>query len=474
MFNLSKKLQSKSVLVPLIVACALFMEIMDGSIISTALPIMAKSFGVEPQHLSMAITSYLLALATFIPLSGWIADRYGTRTVFRAAIALFTISSVGCALSGTLLQLIVARTAQGISGAMMVPVGRLALLRTVPKNELVDAWAWLTFPAFTAPIIGPLVGGFIVTYLTWHWIFIVNVPIGMLGIVLVTKYIEDIREPNIGPPDILGFIFMALGLGGLVFGFETIGRNLVPVSITFGLLLGCPIFFALYFLHAKRLERAGTKQPIVDLHLFKLPTFSISVLGGTLFRISVGGIPFLIPLLLQVGFGMSPIVSGFLTISLAIGSLSTKVVANRILRTYGFRKILLANTWICGFLTLAYILFSSASSYAFIFIVLMAGGFFRSLQFTCLNVLSFADVSQERMSAATTLSGMMQQLSFSLGVGFSALCLSLTQLWTGHTQLSAPDFVPTIVGVAIVSTSALFYYRKLALNAGAEVSGHQA
>src|SRR5271167_1391792 len=274
-------------LAPMIVGCALFMEMLDATVISTALPAMAKALGEDPIKLNLAITSYLLSLAVFIPISGWMADRFGARTVFRAAIVIFTIGSVLCGVSQSLPQLVAARIAQGFGGAMMVPVGRLIVLKTIPKSELVTAMSYLTVPAVLGPVVGPPIGGFIVTYYSWRWIFFINVPIGMIGFTLVTLYIPNIREDNVFPLDFRGFLLTGLGLAGLVSGFESIGRGVIPVSVITCVMTGGGLCMALYILHARQIE-----NPIIDLGLLKIPTFFAATVGGGLFRMGIGALPF--------------------------------------------------------------------------------------------------------------------------------------------------------------------------------------
>src|SRR3984957_15195973 len=269
---------SAAQLAPLIVGCALFMEMLDATVISTALPVIAHSMHEDPIRLNLAITSYLLSLAVFIPISGWMADRFGARTVFRTAIIIFTFGSVLCGISHSLPQLIAARIAQGFGGAMMVPVGRLIVLKTVKKSELVTAMSYLTVPAILGPVLGPPLGGFIVTYYSWRWIFFINVPIGILGFFLVTVLIENIREEEVFPLDLLGFALTGVGLASLVLGFEMVGRGMLPVAVVIAILAADVLCSMLYVLHTRR-----TKYPIIDLKLININTFAMSTLGGGLF-----------------------------------------------------------------------------------------------------------------------------------------------------------------------------------------------
>ena len=306
-------------LTAVIVACAMFMQNLDSTVIATALPTMAKAFGADPVHMNVALTSYLLSLAVFIPASGWIADRYGARTVFRAAIAVFTLGSILCGRADSLAFLVGARILQGIGGAMMVPVGRLVLLRTAAKTELVAAMAWLTVPALLGPVLGPPVGGFIVTYFSWRWIFDINVPIGILGIVLVSLFFEDVREPPRGRFDGIGLLLCAIALSGLMFGLETAGRGVVPPSITEAMIGIGLVAVVGYLLHAR-----NHPAPLLDLSLMRLPCFGVALSAMMLFRTGIGAIPFLLPLMLQVGFGNSAVESGLITFASSAGALVMK------------------------------------------------------------------------------------------------------------------------------------------------------
>ncbi|MGH7089708.1 MAG: MFS transporter, partial [Stellaceae bacterium] len=298
----------RQTIVPLIVACALLMQNVDSTVIATAIPKIAEDLGVPALRLNLAITSYLLSLAIFIPLSGWTADRYGARTVFRAAILVFTLGSIACGISQSLTQLVLARIFQGMGGAMMVPVGRLVLLRAVPKAELVRAMSFLTVPALIGPILGPPLGGFIVTYWSWRWVFFINVPIGILGMALVSRYIENVREDRTPPLDKAGFLLAGSGLAAVMFGFETVGRGMLAPEIAASLLVAGAILLALYWLHAR-----AAASPIIDLGLMRIATFRYSIVGSGVFRIGIEGLPFLMPMLLQVGFGLSPFQSGLLS-----------------------------------------------------------------------------------------------------------------------------------------------------------------
>jgi len=454
-------------IVPLIVAVALFMENMDSTIIATSLPAIATDIGTNPLALKLAVTSYLLSLAIFIPASGWTADRFGVRTVFRAAIAVFVIGSVACAFSHSLAGFVVARIVQGMGGAMMTPVGRMVLIRTIDRRELVGAMAWVTTPALIGPVMGPPLGGFITTYASWHWIFFINVPIGLLGIVLVTRYIEDLRAAEHERFDVVGMVLAGLGIGGLAFGLSVLGLNFLPWPIVALLLGGGAVVFGAYLVHARR-----TPNPALDLTLFRLPTFRASVGGGFLFRLGIGALPFLLPLMLQVGFGMTPFQSGLITFASAIGAMTMKLGVATILRTFGFRTVLIANALISAVFLAACAAFTPTTPVSVMFIVLAVGGFFRSLEFTSINTLAYADVPADLMSRATSFQSMAQQLSISIGVGTGALILHFMMLLHGGGALASTDFTAAFLAVGMISVSSVLLFLSLAREAGAEVSGH--
>jgi EmrB/QacA subfamily drug resistance transporter len=426
-----------------IVACALFMQNLGSTVIATALPTMGRAFGVEPVRMNVALSSYLLRLAVFIPASGWIADRYGTRTVFRAAIAVFTVGSVLCGRANTLNFLVAARVLEGIGGAMMVPVGRLVLLRTAPRHELVAAMAWLTMPSLLGPVLGPPVGGFIVTYFDWRWIFGINVPIGILGIVLVTLFIQDAREPPLGKFDFLGLALSGVALAGVMFGLETAGRGVVPSVLTeamvgTGLLAGIG-----YALHAWR-----HPEPLLDFSLLKLPCFGVAFCAMMLFRTGIGAVPFLLPMMMQVGFGDSAVESGLITFASAAGAFVMKPAAQHALRMFGFRDTLLWNGIISGTMLALCAAFRPAWPVAAIYAVLLVGGFFRSLQFTAYNTLAYGDVPRSRMSAATSLYITGQQLAATVGVSVGALALEVAMRLSGDGAARPTDSTVAFIAVA--------------------------
>jgi len=452
-------------IVPLIIAVALFMENMDSTVIATSLPAIAKDIGTNPLALKLAVTSYLLSLAVFIPASGWTADRFGARTVFRAAIAVFVVGSIGCALSSSLTDFVIARIVQGMGGAMMTPVGRMVLIRTIAKRDLVGAMAWVTTPALIGPVLGPPVGGFITTYATWHWIFLINVPIGLIGIVLATRFIPDVRAEHHHPFDLKGMVLAGLGIAGVAFGLSVLGLNFLPWTVVAALVTGGAIFIAAYLVHARH-----TENPALDLTLFRIPTFRASVLGGFTFRLGIGALPFLLPLLLQVGFGKTPFQSGLITFASAMGAMGMKMAAVTFLRRFGFRTILVANAVISAGFLAACAGFTQATPAAVMLALLVIGGFFRSLQFTSINTIAYADIEPARVSRATSLVSVGQQLSLSSGVAVGALVVELTVRFHGGGPLVAADFPPAFLVVAAISALSLLIFARLPADAGAELA----
>lgn len=454
-------------LTALIVACALFMQNLDGTVVATALPTMARAFGSDPLHMSVALTSYLLSLAVFIPVSGWMADSYGARSIFRAAIGVFTVGSILCGASQNLPELVGARIVQGIGGAMMVPVGRLLLLRTVAKNELVAAMAWLTTPALIGPVVGPPLGGFLVTYADWRWIFYINVPIGLLGMVLVTRYVPDVREPSPGRLDMVGLLLSGAALACLMFGFETAGRGMLPATLVAALLLAGCVAGTLYMRHARR-----RPNPLLDLSLLRIATFRISVVAGSLFRIGVGAMPFLLPLMLQIGFGRSAAESGLVTCSSAVGAIAMKPAAQWALRRFGFRLVLTWNGALAAVLLAAMAALRPAWPMAAIYSLLVVSGFLRSLQFTAYNTIAYADIPRPRMSAATSLYSTIQQLSLTLGITVGAAALEAATTLAGNATPSLGAFSIAFLVVGACSLLATPSAFTLPTTAGDEMSGH--
>jgi EmrB/QacA subfamily drug resistance transporter len=453
-------------LLPLIVACALFIENMDSTVIATSLPAIALDLGTSPIALKLALTAYLLSLAGFIPVSGWVADRFGARPTFMIASGVFLAGSLGCAASNSLATMVAARFVQGMGGAMMVPVGRLVLLRTVPKHELVRALSWVTIPALVGPAVGPPLGGFITTYFDWRWIFLINIPFGVLGIVLAQRFIPDIRELAPPPLDWRGFLLAGCGLAAAMFGFSTLGRHLVPVEIAAAALVAGLAALVGYALHARR-----HPQPLLDLQLFRLPTFRAGVLGGTLFRIGIGSTPFLLPLMLQLGFGLTPLESGLLTFVSAMGAMFMKTLAAVILKHLGFKRVLVLNALIASAFLCSFGLFRPETPHALIIATLLLSGCFRSLQFTSLNAISYAEVDSQRLGQASSLAGMMQQLALSFGVAIGGYLLEIVGLVADRPATDVGNFYFAFLGVGLISASSAWFMWRLPRTAGAHMAG---
>ena len=451
----------RHLITPLIIATALFMENLDATVISTSLPAIAQDLGVDPIALKLALTSYLVSLAVFIPISGWMADRYGTRRVFRAAIAVFALGSLLCAFSSSLTGFVAARFVQGMGGAMMVPVGRLVILRGTPKQDLVRAMGYVTIPALLGPVLGPLLGGFISTYFHWRWIFLINLPIAALGLVLAGRHIANLRDAANPPLDKTGFVLTGLGLSLAMLGLATEGKHMLSVAWSSSLALGGLLLLALYPRHERH-----HPHPLLRLGLLRTPTFHASVLGGFLFRAGMGSTPFLLPLMLQLGLGMTPFESGLLTCSTAIGAIFMKTLMPRVLQRFGFRRIVIVNSVLCGVSFAAYGLFDADSPHWLMLATFLLGGCLRSLQFTSLNALAFADIRQQDMSHASTLSSVGQQLASGMGVTLAAFALQGVSALQGHATLQLSDFSWSFAIMGALAMLSTLQFRRLPPGAG--------
>ncbi len=456
-----------SSLVPAIIGGALVMQTLNATVINNALPTMATALHENPVNLNTAITVYLLASAVFLPISGWAADKFGAKRMFLLAIVAYALSCAGCGLAQNLPQLLIARLCEGAAGAMLGPVGRLVLLRSTPKHNLVRAMSVLTMPALLGPVLGPPIGGFIVTYGSWRWIFFLNIPIAILGLFLVSRFIKDVREEGAAPPlDWPGLFLTGVGMAGVVYGFENLGKGVLPATLVAGMMGAGLICLGLYVLHARR-----TPHAILDISLLKTRTFSASVVGGAFMRMGMGASPFLLALLLQVAFGLSALQAGLMTFASAAAALVMKTAAPPILAHFGFKTVLSVNAVVVAVTFMAYALFTPTTPHWLIYAVLLAGGFFRSLQFTSLNGLAFADIDRAQMSRASTMSTMGQQLSQSIGIGMAATLLHLSLAHSHTHKLTAALITPTFLvigGVALIST---LFFVTLPKSAGAELHG---
>jgi EmrB/QacA subfamily drug resistance transporter len=451
----------------MILAVALFMEQLDSTVIATSLPAIAADIGSSPIALKLALTSYFVALAIFIPISGWMSDRFGARNIFRIAILIFVFGSIACAFSNSLPAFVVSRFFQGMGASMMTPVGRLLLVRSTPRSELVSAMAWLSIPALVGPICGPPLGGFLTTYLSWHWIFWINVPVGIAGILLAGKYlpVTDARNPR--PIDVVGFILAAIAFSGTVFGLSVISLPALPIVYGYLTTAVGIVAFLFYLLHARR-----ARFPLLDPKMFRYPLFRAAAAGGNLFRIGIGATPFLMPLMLQLGFGYSAAASGGITFVSAAGAMLMKATAPRVVRHFGFRPLLIGNALLSAVFLLGCAAFAADTAKMVMLGWLLCYGFFRSLQFTCINTLGYADVPPAQMSQATSFSSTAQQLTLSVGVGIGSQLLNTVRTLRDGALLEAGDFRYAFIAIAVVTAASALWFRRLSANAGSSVSGH--
>ncbi|HGW5793735.1 TPA: MFS transporter [Klebsiella pneumoniae] len=452
----------------LLVAGAFFMEFLDGTVIATALPDMARDFGVTAVELNIGISAYLITLAVLIPASGWIADRFGARAIFTLALAIFTLASVFCGLSTEVHIFVAMRILQGVGGALMVPVGRLAVLRTTPKHQLIKAIATLTWPALVAPIIGPPLGGFITRYASWHWIFFINVPLGLAAIILSLRIIPDIRETERRSFDLSGFITTSVAMVSLVTAMERLGDRQPQIWPTLALAalgFGCLLYSIRHF------RRAAA--PMVRLDALQVPTFRVTMYGGSLFRASISAVPFLLPLLFQVGFGMDPFHSGLLVLAVFVGNLTIKPATTPLIRWLGFRRLLLINGALNVCSLLACALLTPQTPVWAIMLILYLGGVFRSIQFTGVSTLAFADVPAAQMSDANTLFSTASQLAVGLGITLGAIGIRMGEQvgdWLHLTELPAISFRLSFVFIALICLVGMIDSLHLAKTAGSSVS----
>ncbi|SXW07841.1 MFS transporter [Klebsiella pneumoniae] len=452
----------------LLVAGAFFMEFLDGTVIASALPDMARDFGVTAVELNIGLSAYLITLAVLIPASGWIADRFGARAIFTLALAIFTLASVFCGLSTEVHIFVAMRILQGVGGALMVPVGRLAVLRTTPKHQLIKAIATLTWPALVAPIIGPPLGGFITRYASWHWIFFINVPLGLAAIILSLRIIPDIRETERRSFDLSGFITTSVAMVSLVTAMERLGDRQPQIWPTLALAalgFGCLLYSIRHFRRAV--------APMVRLDALQVPTFRVTMYGGSLFRASISAVPFLLPLLFQVGFGMDPFHSGLLVLAVFVGNLTIKPATTPLIRWLGFRRLLLINGALNVCSLLACALLTPQTPVWAIMLILYLGGVFRSIQFTGVSTLAFADVPAAQMSDANTLFSTASQLAVGLGITLGAIGIRLGEQvgdWLHLTELPGISFRLSFVFIALICLVGMIDSLHLAKTAGSSVS----
>jgi EmrB/QacA subfamily drug resistance transporter len=457
--------QRRSTLIALLVAVTFFMENLDATVIATALPDIAKTFGVGAVDVNIGMSAYMLAVAVFIPISGWLADRFGSRLVFGWAIVLFSLSSLLCGLSDSLQSFVAARVLQGISGAMMVPVGRLAVLRATEKKDLVRAISFITWPGLVAPILGPPVGGFIVTHASWPWIFYLNLPLGLLALIATLVLIPKRDEVTSRTFDFSGFLLVGVASAALLYGVELLGQS--RGSLLQGLLLSAAgvMLGAFAWRHMRR-----HAQPLLALEVVSVRTFSVCLCGGSIFRVAISTLPFLLPLMFQLAFGLSAFDAGLLVLAVFAGNLAMKPFTTAVMQRWGFRPVLMING-ILGVLAIAACaLLDQRMSWTLILFILFVGGLSRSMQFTLFNTLGFADIPKAQMSDASTLFSMFFQLSMAMGVAIGALLLRFAMNLHGNTgQAATADFQLTFLWVAVIAGVALLDNLRLPAQAGESV-----
>ena len=421
-------------LLPWLIAVAFFMESLDTTILNTAVPTIAAALHVAPLNMKSVLASYTLSLAVFIPISGWMADRFGTRRVFASAIGIFTLGSFLCGISNNIHLLVADRILQGCGGAMMVPVGRLTMVRTFAKSELVRAMSFVAIPGLIGPMLGPITGGLIVGYLHWRFIFFVNIPIGLTGLYLVYRHLPDYRQERTNPLDFVGLVLFGSGVALLSYVLEVFGEHTRGPAAVVGLLALSILLLAAYGLHATH-----AAHPLLRLALFRLRTFRAAVAGSFVTRLGIGGIPFLFPLLYQVGMGFTPIQSGLLMMPQAIAAMSLKLTMPKILARFGYRAVLVSNTIIIGLFIMLFATIGPRTPVWLIVMMVFCYGFFTSLQYTSMNTLVYAEINDEQASSASTIASTMQQMSISFGVASASLVTAF--FIPDHARSNSTQFI---------------------------------
>ncbi len=454
---------------PYVVAATFFMEYLDTTVIATALPQMAHSFGISPNAVSLGMSAYMIALAIFIPASGWVADRFGSRSVFFSAIVTFTIASLLCAVSQNVVQFTTARVLQGMGGALMVPVGRLIVVRSTEKSRLMEAISTITWPGIVAPVVGPPLGGFITTYASWRWIFLLNLPICLAVLVAVAKWVPNLRSEERRPFDWTGLLLSGVALAAILYGADFASQPDKDPLTGLALVAAGALVGWITLAHARR-----HAHPLVDMSTLKVPTFSITVVTGSLTRIGIGAVPYLMPLLFQIGFGLSAFTSGLLLLATAVGNLGMKALTTPILRRWGFKRVSIVDCLVCGAFTIACGMLTPGTPLAWVLIVAFVYGVTRSMQFSTLATLAYADIPPQQMSGANTLWNAAAQTSTGLGIAFGALALRAAALVNGEDPARAftlGDFQLAFLCAGVLTIATVLGYVRLAADAGDAVRG---
>ena len=406
-------------MLPWVVAIAFFMQTLDGTILNTALPAMARDLGESPLRMQSVVIAYMLTVAMFIPASGWLADRFGTQRVFLAAIAMFSIGSLACALSPTLPWLVVARVVQGFGGALLLPVGRLTILRAFPRHELLKVLSFVTIPGLVGPLVGPPLGGWLVEMASWHWVFLINLPVGLIGVFAAFRYMPDVRAALGQKFDWGGFVLFSLGLVAITLGLQGLGEHAISAANSILLVIGGLAAMAAYWLHAARAD-----EPLFSLTLFEIPTFSIGILGNLFARLGSGAMPFLTPLFLQIGLGYSPSAAGLTMVPIVLGAMTIKLVVERVIDRFGYCHVLVANTLLLGGFIGGFALVDRDTPHVAILVYLAFFGVCNSLQFTAMNTLTLGGLDDARASSGNSLLSVVMQLAMSLGVAAAGALLA--------------------------------------------------
>lgn len=454
--------QGPEPIVPLIIGAAMFMQSLTATIIAAALPVMADALNEPVLALNLTITAYIVSAAVFLPVSGWLADRFGARATLLAAVCVFVFASVLCGFSRTLEELVGARILQGAAGAMLLPVGRLVLLRVTPKQGLVRALSYLAIPMLIGPAIGPPLGGFIVTYFSWPWIFFINVPVGVLGALLIMRFVQEVKSESPTVLDVPGVVLSATALACTIYGLENIGGGHISRELAAAILAVGLGAAAGYVFYAVRVQ-----DPILQLSLFRIQTFSAATLGGFFMRLMIGGTPFLLVLLFQVGFGMSPLTAGWFIFAIAIGALLMRFTSIQMFRRFGFRMVLIVNGALASLSYMAIAFLRPSTSYWLIAALLILHGYLRSVQMTGLNALAYADIDSAQMASSSTLTGVFQMLAQAVAVGGAAALLYAAQ--GAAPQLLASHIYPVFLIIGVLSLASLVWFMRLPASAGASL-----
>jgi EmrB/QacA subfamily drug resistance transporter len=443
-------------MIPFVVSLAMFMEALDATVINTAIPSMAESLLVNPIDLKIALISYLLSLAIFIPISGWIADKFGIKRVFMGALIIFSVSSLWCGFSHNLIELVIARTIQGIGGALMLPIGRLIIVRSFKRHELIITMSRVVMIGAFGLLLGPVFGGVISHYLTWRWIFWINIPVGIINIILAYIYLIEYKPKNVMPLDILGFVLFGAGLAGLTFGFSALSESSMAISISLSIILIAILFLSLYVKHSRKI-----KYPIVRTDLFQIRTFQVAILGNVFSRLGFGALPFLLPLMLQISLGYPAQISGMLLAPIAIGLLFAKNLIMPLLRWLGFKKILMINTFLVGASMWLFTSLNAGTSFYLIGFYTFLFGLLVSIQYSAMNSLCFADIDQESFSAATSIMSTVQQISQTFGVAISAILVQSFIHFGGLTLANIKTIQYTLVVMGFLTLISIVIFLRL-------------